>query len=629
MIKRKKEIVKIPDARTMDSMVEKRFYDTIVDSINEAIRSGDLDRLVEGKVLTETVLDVTILQCTYWQLNEDDLLADIDVTVDLTVKFEDSVEMEIPYGLCVSLWFDTSDNFSCECDGICLTDEKPERDSPMLDRYLVPIFGKDDIERVAEQVWRKYCPEAITNTSLRTPLNLAKTLGLTITRLPLYKKKSTQSILFFTDGEVTVVDDPAPKHGKEPQTHIVIIPANTIVLNTNFPSRDDWSLCIYHECIHFLWHRMFYRLQDKINSDDSLFDWIEMTVSRKNPPQNPLHWMEFQAERGAFALMLPESIARPFIEEIYQNVSRGEKADGYYYNHKGWWAEAAIKALADSLMLKKFRAKARMKQLGYSEAAGSMNYADDRYATPYALSAEYRRQPGDNFSINRAQMLILYKTNEAFRKLMGTGDYVYADGLVVMNDDRCVRITDYGPRLTAWANAHVDLCCLNFPKSYEAEKTIEYTFGSFNSEAKYNEFYDQFLTKGRPMTMKERLEAQEKLMDMIPRSFPAALTYLMKNRVKVEDLSERTGISVSTLSRLRNEERANYSIEQIVLICIGMNLPPWLSEALLDRAHLDIKRYGAFGHYRVLLDCYFMDNVATVQEMLVSNGLPPLSAKGD
>ena len=131
------------------------------------------------------------------------------------------------------------------------------------------------------------------------------------------------------------------------------------------------------------------------------------------------------------------------------------------------------------------------------------------------------------------------------------------------------------------------------------------------------------------MTMKDRMEAQKKLMDMMPSSFPAALTYLMKNRVKVEDLSELTGISVSTLSRLRNEERVTYSIEQIVLICIAMHLPPWLSETLLDRAHLDIKRYGTFGHYRVLLDCYFMDDVTTVQEMLVSNGLPPLSAKGD
>ncbi len=58
-----------------------------------------------------------------------------------------------------------------------------------------------------------------------------------------------------------------------------------------------------------------------------------------------------------------------------------------------------------------------------------------------------------------------------------------------------------------------------------------------------------------------------------------------------------------------------------------MHLPPWLSEALLDRAHLDIKRYGPFGYYREILDCHFMEDIDTVQAFLIDNGLKPLAMR--
>jgi len=622
-------LVKVPDTRTMDKLMP-QFYDEIVKAVNDGLRIGFLGYIDDnyGEILTKEVLDVTLLQYTYWQVNEDDLLVDVDISVDLTVR-DGGGEMEVPTTFCVGLWIDTGDNFRCEYEDVYYPDRKPGRDGILLDRYLVPIFGRNDIEREAVGIWRKYCPEALTDSTFRTPQLLAKRLGLTITSLPLYKKKNVESILFYTDGEVTVEAGPPEERGKEPKTEVVVVPANTIVLNTKADNHDDWYLCIYHECVHFVWHRMFYRLQDKHNSDDSLFEWIEMKVNRKTVPPNPLNWMEFQAERGGYALMLPEPIAREKIEKVYSLFTNQDKIDGYYINHLGWRAEAAIKSLSGSLMLKKFRVKARMKQLGYMEALGAMNYGDQGYATPYGLSEDYRYMSGDNFSINREKMSQLYWKNEAFQKLMATGDYVYADGHVCMNDDRCIRRTPEGLRLTAWANAHVDLCCLNFPIFYTPEKPHEYTFGSINSEAKYNELYNRFLDKENKMTIKERMEVQKKFMDGMPSTFPKALTYVMENRMKVEDLSEKTGISVPVLSRLRNEERSSYSVEQIIIICVAMHLPPWLSDALLERAHLDVKRYGPFGYYREILDCYFMDEVSDVQELMIANGYGTLSTRSD
>ena len=143
--------------------------------------------------------------------------------------------------------------------------------------------------------------------------------------------------------------------------------------------------------------------------------------------------------------------------------------------------------------------------------------------------------------------------------------------------------------------------------------------------ASYIKMYNLFLDQEGTLTAKERLKRQKELMDQMPVSFPDALAYIMKGRIKEEDLAEKSYLSVSTIARLRSEERLNYNLDQIIAICIAMHLPPWLSEALLDRAHLDIKRYGLFGYYREILDCYFMYDIDTVQAFLIENGLKPLA----
>lgn len=150
-------------------------------------------------------------------------------------------------------------------------------------------------------------------------------------------------------------------------------------------------------------------------------------------------------------------------------------------------------------------------------------------------------------------------------------------------------------------------------------------FASMENTASYIKMYNLFLDQEGTLTAKERLKRQKELMDQMPVSFPDALAYIMKGRIKEEDLAEKSYLSVSTIARLRSEERLNYNLDQIIAICIAMHLPPWLSEALLDRAHLDIKRYGLFGYYREILDCYFMYDIDTVQAFLIENGLKPLA----
>lgn len=91
--------------------------------------------------------------------------------------------------------------------------------------------------------------------------------------------------------------------------------------------------------------------------------------------------------------------------------------------------------------------------------------------------------------------------------------------------------------------------------------------------------YNQFLDQERSTTIIERLNLQKELMDKMPATFQVALVYIMKDRIKVEDLSQKFYLSVSSIARLRSKERLNYNLEQIIAICVAMQLPSWLSEA--------------------------------------------------
>ena len=79
--------------------------------------------------------------------------------------------------------------------------------------------------------------------------------------------------------------------------------------------------------------------------------------------------------------------------------------------------------------------------------------------------------------------------------------------------------------------------------------------------------------------------------------------------------------------RLRRTERTNYSVDQVVALCIALQLPPWLSSELLSQAGLVLRRTRQHRAYRLILDCMFMDPLDTVQSFLKASGCEELKLK--
>ena len=353
-----------------------------------------------------------------------------------------------------------------------------------------------------------------------------------------------------------------------------------------------------------------------------------MRNSVGRPASDPLRFMEHQARNGSIALLLPQNLIRGKAWRMFQQESTRPSVNGYL-NHPGFRWDRVIRRLAEEYRVPRTTLRRRLVQLGNPSARGAVNYVDGKYITPFAFTEEHSEKGQATLVIGRKALADLYHRSGEFRQLMGRGDFVYADGHVCLNDPQFLRATRDGARLTPWANAHADACCLRFEKVWlrENEESV-WLFGTLNSSEDYVREYDRFLDRRLSLTARERLARRNRLMQSMPSDFSDALVFLMESRdegkLSVEELAARACVSTKTISRYRSGGRIQYQPDVVVALCIALNLPPWLSRLMLDKAGFSVKSYGPRGYYGEILDCCFMDTVPEVQDYLRAAGYPEL-----
>lgn len=118
------------------------------------------------------------------------------------------------------------------------------------------------------------------------------------------------------------------------------------------------------------------------------------------------------------------------------------------------------------------------------------------------------------------------------------------------------------------------------------------------------------------------------MLKALPESFPAALDFLMRrSKVTTMQLAECSGLSDSTITRLRTRESDSCKMDQMVILCIALHLSPWLSGEMLYKAGLVRRQTKQHRAYRLILDCRFMDSLETVQKFFTDAGCEPLKPK--
>ena len=94
----------------------------------------------------------------------------------------------------------------------------------LLSPFLVPYYSNKRMDEVAEEIWRKYIPEALVNPGKHYAAQLAAWMGLTIQYYPVYEHKGVDSIIFFAEDDLTIGADRIERDEDGNKAHMHVVP---------------------------------------------------------------------------------------------------------------------------------------------------------------------------------------------------------------------------------------------------------------------------------------------------------------------------------------------------------------------------------------------------------------------
>ncbi len=410
--------IRVPVVTTMTKYLFKHYRIVLYSFLNRELRTGRLERDIGFEVKNQRIdhYVCNFVGVTYWRIDRTNFWADVETTLTFDTQY--GVRQWRGY-LC--LWFscDEPGRMKCSVEELAEPGELDRDGLVMLSPYLVPYFTSRQLDEEAEHIWETYIPAALKDRLKRNPIDLAKEMGLSVWNLRLADHKGVNSILFMIDDEIEIED----RDTGEIQNYK--IPANTIVINEAVVRPEYSAFDIYHECIHYEEHYLFFRLQEMHTNDFKRMETMEIVVKEKEKISNPIYWMEKQANRGGYGLMMP-------ITDMLERIAvKMQTVKGY--KHCGDKYEKVGMAIGADLHLPAFRVRARMIQLGHIHAKGALNYVDRKKIEPFSFDPESMRVEEHTFVIDRWTAGNLYERNTAFRETMDTGKYIYADGHIARN----------------------------------------------------------------------------------------------------------------------------------------------------------------------------------------------------
>ena len=472
-----------------------------------------------------------------------------------------------------------------------------------LDQFLVPYIYTADLEDKADDFTLFYCSDAIYDGYMLPVSYILQTLEIDyyIADLPencfgrMYFKPSTATVYkkYPYVGEVKIEDQ--------------AINPGTILINRKkyFLGNDGtYRLTITHEIIHWYLHQKYFKLLALLDDDSDMMSCESepshyddgMTLAQK------AHWFaEWQANALAIRIAMPKDLMVKAFQEARASASP------YFFT--GELVEDILRRVAVLFDVPVYAVKQRVRQLGFDAADGALVYVDGRHYEAFAFR-EGSLDQHQTFVIDRSGYERLYSKDLAFAELIDSGKFIYIGHVVCINDIKYVTV-DYSLNkarfvLTDYAREHADECCLIFlwsstsylrdmyefygqaylSKEVNADYYVEYSYDkNFNQNCVQTA--DSIILAVREYNAAQDAE-QQVVFEMLQKrcdNFADTLTYHMdRKKITVDELVERSGLSDTTIKNYRAGKIIHPPIENVMAICIGLNLPKELSLNLLKSA---------------------------------------------
>lgn len=492
-----------------------------------------------------------------------------------------------------------------------------------LDQFLIPYIYSAELEDEADDIVNFLGGDDAFNGYKLDLSNALRVLDMDFyfADLPgncfgrMYFRKATATVYDYHDDA-----------GEIRQEKIEIEPGTILISKDRYFLGNDGThlLTIAHEIVHWYLHQKYFKLLSLLDDQSDMMSCeIEpsrfeegMTVAQK------AHWFaEWQANALAIRIAMPLNRLR----KAFKEISETENKDQF----PGDIVQNAISRIAEMFDVPIFAAKQRVRQLGVEAADGAFVYVDGQWYEPFVFEngnlAEHQ-----TYVIDKASYEKIYNDNRDFAHLIDSGRFVYLGYVVCINDPKYVTVEFEGDKaklkLTDYAREHANECCIAFSyrsSSYLKDMQDKYEFygeSYLSKEVKRDNYIEHTYDKDfnfNCLQTEEELreeikyslaakEAEDQvLLDIRQQgitSFADTLVYHMDRKsITIDELSERSGLSDTTIKKYRSGS-SQPPIENVMAICIGLNLPKTYSKHLLKTCSFSLGESSRDIAYRFCLD---------------------------
>ena len=492
-----------------------------------------------------------------------------------------------------------------------------------LDQFLVPYIYSASLEENADDFADFYCCDTLYDGYKLPVAHILKEFEIKyyLADLP----DNCFGRMYFRKATATVYGT-LPYVGKEKRENEVIEPGTMLISRDKYYLGNDGTqrLTITHEIIHWYLHQKYFKLLALLDDQSDMMS-CEVEPSRFEESMTlaqKAHWYaEWQANALAIRIAMPLNLMRAAFADISASEDKMQ--------FPGDIVENALCKIAELFDVPKFAAKQRARQLGLEAADGAFLYVDGKWHEPFVFE-NGNLDAHQTYVIDRSSYDKLYQNNSNFAQLIDSGKYIYLGYVVCINDPKYVKVDFVGNKaelkLSDYAREYADECCIKFSfksSSYLREMQDKYEFygeSYLSKEVKsenyvehdYDEKYNLNCLQNAEDLIKEvkaikaAQEAEDNVkLEMMQKhciTFADTLIYHMdRKHISVEDLMQRSGLSDTTIKKYR-AEKSNPPIENVMAVCIGLNIPKAYSIHLLETCSYTLGDSPRDRAYKICLD---------------------------
>jgi transcriptional regulator with XRE-family HTH domain len=576
-------------------------------------------------------IELSDIEVKYISVNDlPDMKIEFDVVIEAELEARESDYHYDESENCMQ-WFMLKcyGDLDCNLDDFIISrvteyNSKNKQARPMSDS-LVPIINKEQLETVATDFLRRNYPEALIKPMAVESQVLAEKMGLALVIRDITKDFTVFGQLFFHECDAEFYDEDSDEMV---QTHV---DARTIFVDPKaYFLRNLGSVnnTIVHECVHWDLHRKAFKLEWLYNSSASRIK-CQVVGGIKDNNRDATDWMEWQANTLAPKIQMPLAMfktkAFEYIKQFRTQLGTTELIDVM---------EPVIDALATFFGVSRTAAKIRMIDAGYEEAIGTFTYIDGHYVKPHKFK-KGALQRNQTFSIGVIDAAIESMINFQLSVIVSDGTYQYVDSHFVLNHPKYLKQDENGfTVLTDYARNNMEECCLVFDLSVKAGCREKYhsecflnrdKLSAIDFEIKYCNGYEYADPAIKAKLLSDTLAEEARIYNSLPRSFTDSLKIVMEwKKVDYTELSKRTMLSDKQISRIASGESKG-TINSIVLICLGLHLPPDISTHIIETSQcsFDFKKDSHI-MYNFAMKHLYVKSMDEIRAFLMQNGVDPL-----